>query len=240
VVDLVSKYYLAGRDTSKDGSWRDPRANTISMDESYIWHMNYHKPELETPDELGKKMGYNTFWQFEEGFKVDKDLDGDIKTISGLKPTITSYAVVALPDIGDMISNKFIVGQDGHYTIQAFVMINVFDDHKSTVKLYIDGTPVKFQLDMEESECNIYKKQYWCYYAAKAELAKGVHTLSVQAAYPNARIDKFKMYRELAVKDRYTVNISEISKVMNVPPEAYPKELTVDLEKKGWFGFGKR
>lgn len=231
IVNLTSKYYIAGRDTSKDNMWREGRALTASIDESYIWHMNYQKPELNSLDELSKVIGYDSYWQFEEGGKTEFDTDGDVRTLSSLIPTANSYAVVNLPDIGDRVSNKFIISQDGDYTMEIFLTVNKDGEYKfakgGAVNVFIDGVEGTIRPEMAD-ECLIYKKQYYCFYNIDKHLVRGAHTISVEANLNNIKIDKFKVYKEKEVKDKYIVKLDTYK---NVVPAPYPDEFSIDVKR---------
>lgn len=231
IVDIVSKYYIAGRDTSKDNKWRDRRVSVVNMDDDFIWHMNYYKPELATQDELKKEIWYNSFWQFEEGYSKDVDWDGDARTLSSYKPTKSSYGVVSLPDVGDKISNKFIVSKDGTYTLELFMSV----DDKGSLK-YADIGAVRISVDDEfrnivpemNDECLVYHNQFYCYYNVEAVLDEGVHVLSVQANVKNIKLDKFRMYREENINRYYDIKLTEYKGVL---PKKYPDNLDIKIIK---------
>ncbi|MBT4403029.1 polysaccharide deacetylase family protein [Candidatus Falkowbacteria bacterium] len=232
IIDLTSKYYLAGRDTEKDNSWRERRSVTSSFDKDYMWHMNYYKPELETPEKLEKSIGYNNWWQFEEGLRINRDNDDDIKTMSSIHPTDNSYAVVRLADQGDQISNKFIISKDGVYVIEIYGTVNTENLSKyastDTVKMYIDGIWRRIYNEIEE-ECTVYKKQYYCFYKVPISLKKGVHTISVEANEMNVKMDKFRIYRSIKTQNSYNIEIKELKRI---PPREHPHQIEIDINIK--------
>lgn len=231
IVNLAKKTYIAGRDTSKDNNWRDVRPSTVSFDEDYVWHMNYYKPELDSSEKLNEKIGYNTWWQFEEGKRVDYDLDGDVRDLSSYDPTENSYAVVELSDIGDRISNKFIVSNDDDYNLEIFITVNTEKksdfSKKDTVNIYVDDNLQKIK---EESmdECVLYDNQYYCLYTAFVNLEKGVHVLSIEATSADVKADKFRMYREFEMKNSYNIKLKEIETIL---PKEHPDQIEVSIRK---------
>jgi peptidoglycan/xylan/chitin deacetylase (PgdA/CDA1 family) len=217
IVGLTSDFYLAGRDTEKDNHWREVRPLTASFDDNFIWHMHYYKPELDSPEDLDKKISYNGWWQFEEGYRIDNDKDGDIKTLSSYIPTNNSYAVVGLDDKGDRVSNKFIVSKDGDYTVEVYSTVNENNvmgySDVDTLNIYIDGKQQRIGRKLGE-ECTMYKNQHYCFYNATAYLNKGSHVISIEANQERIKVDKFRMYREIEIKDYYNIKISEQRKVL--------------------------
>lgn len=238
IVDLASRYYMAGRDTNKDNLWRDMRPVTASFGEDYIWHMHYFKPELLKPNELEKVVGYNSWWQFEEGYRVDNDSGRSIRVLSSYDPTNNSYGVVDLAEVGDRISNKFIVSQDGTYTIEVFVTANT-DNNQSysdnnTVEIFIDGTPQRVAKSTDLDKCLIHQKQYYCGYSVSAYLEKGPHTISMRSRVDGVKLDKFKMYRSIDTRKSYKISISEFKKV---EARQYPDPIELKIEKSSLLRF---
>ena len=231
IVNLTKQFYLAGRDTSKDNTWRERRSSTISFDKDYIWHMHYHKPELQTPEELEKSIGYNNWWQFEEGHKIDViSSDKSVRNLSSIKPTKNSYGVVSLEKIGDKISNKFIVSKDSDYVIEVFGTVSNQNlpkyDRADTIKIYIDGIWQKNERKITK-ECSLYKKQYYCFYNVAVNLKEGLHTISIQARQKNVKVDKFRMYRPMQIQDSYNLKITELKRI---PPRKYPHQMEVSIK----------
>ena len=209
VVEKVkSAGYIAARDTSKDNHWRDRRAQTSSLDEEFIWHMYYYKPELNTPEELVDILGYNTWWQFEEGFEVVSDFDDDIKIRSSIDPTETSYAVLSLADSGDEILNKFITREDADYIIEIVASNGTSDAGVSEghfFKVEIDKMGYDFILDSDS--CTVFDKRFYCSYKGAVNLKEGAHIMSVASLQNNLKIDKFRLYRELETEKTYEMEV---------------------------------
>ncbi len=229
IVALTSKYYIGGRDTSKDNHWREKRPLTTSFDKNFIWHMHYHKPELESPEELWKEIGYNNWWQFEEDYQVDVDRDGDIQILSSHDPTDNSYANVSLRDPSDAISNKFIVSRDAEYTIEVYGTVNNRNiarySFSPMMNIYVDGEKLAIEKN-ENEECNVYKGQYYCFYNVTVSLNEGEHFISIKSVQEDTKVDKFRMYRLGQVNDEYALNVKKIQRVF---PEEYPDPLEVSI-----------
>ena len=232
IVDLAKEFYAAGRDTSKDNVWRERRPAAISFDEDYMWHMHYHKPELETPKELEKSIGYNNWWQFEEGYRVDNDSNNSIRTLSSVHPTDNSYAVVNMEDVGDKISNKFIVSKKAEYVIEIFGTINTEESpeysNANTMNVYIDGVSRKIKRG-DGGECVLYQKNYYGFYNVFVNLKEGPHTISIEAAQRNVNVDKFRMYRPIKIQNSYNLTITELKRV---PPREKPYQIKTDITIK--------
>lgn len=230
IVNLTKNFYLAGRDTEKDNIWREPRPLTVSFEDNFVWHMHYYKPELDSPEDLARKIGYNGWWQFEEGYKIDNDKDNDVKTLSSHIPTSNSYAVLELDDRGDRISNKFIVSGDGNYNIETFVAVNLNSkeeySNEDTSNIYVDGKQYNAS-QKSNGECVMYKNQYYCFYNVSLFLNKGTHIISIEARQDKVKIDKFRIYREFKTEDHYSLKLSEIRKKL---PEKNP-EIKINLIK---------
>jgi len=233
IVDLVKKFYLAGRDTLKFNSWRDRRSAIASFDKDYIWHMNYYKPELETPMELESSIGYNGWWQFEEGYRHDNEnINNTIRTLSSVDPTENSFAVVHMEDINDQVSNKFIVSKDSDYMIEVYGTANTDNvpsyAFEPTISIYVDNNEIK-TYENKEKECELYEEQYYCFYNVPVNLEKGEHVLSIKAQQRNINVDKFRIYRPMEVKNSYSVNIKELKRI---PPREHPHQIAIDVNMK--------
>jgi peptidoglycan/xylan/chitin deacetylase (PgdA/CDA1 family) len=242
IVSMVSQNYIAARDIEKDNSWRERRPLTISQNENQIWNMNYYKPEQVTIDQLEAAMGYNGFWQFEEGYRVDSDIDKDIRPLSSYKPTDLSYAILELPDAGDRISSKFMVGQDGKYTIETYVSVSEEGSSKYVdgvaINIGVDGKYGKMKVAVDE-DCKFYENQYYCYYSTVADLSAGAHELNIKANIKEVKLDKYRIYRETELKDSYKIDLAVNRSFI---PAQYPEKLKIELNKsyasKRYFYFG--
>ncbi len=212
IVSLIKEAgYIVARDTERKKG-RDPRSLSVSWDDNFIWHLNYYKPELRYNEEIRKEIDYNGWWQFEDGYKIEKDIDNDIKVLSLYRPTLNSYAGVALNDIQDKISKKFIVSKDGIYNIEVFGTVNTKDlleySNKYTMNIYIDDNKQELKNNFSK-ECLMYKKQYYCSYVISTNLNKGVHIISIEAQQKGIKVDKFRMYRKVNVKNEYLISVVE-------------------------------
>ncbi len=212
IVDLTSEFYLAGRDTEKDNMWREKRPSAVSYDSDYLYHMNYHKPELETLEQLKKSIWYNTWWQFEEGFKFDFNFENKSKVLSSYKPTDNSYAVVALSSIGDKISNKFIVNHDSEYYIEFIVSFKENEESSldNLIKVYVNDK--NQEIRKVDDECYEARKRTFCVHNVKTNLKKGVNVISMESLSKSVLLDKFRVYRLLKSKSSYSADIEEFKK----------------------------
>ncbi len=227
IVDLTSEFYLAGRDTEKDNTWRERRPSTISFDDDYLWHMNYYKPEGKSLEEIKKSLWYNNWWQFEEGFKFDFNFDGKSKILSSYKPTENSYAVVVLSNIGDKISNKFIVNKNAEYEIEFLASFrnDAPEISSDVMKVFINDKATQFV--KVDDKCYPSKKRTFCLYRTVAtELNEGVNIISIKALFKGVLLDKFRVYRFKKVDKSYNLNIKEFKKVN---PRKYPNPILVTL-----------
>ncbi|MCK5588981.1 MAG: heparinase II/III family protein [Candidatus Pacebacteria bacterium] len=231
IVNLTKQFYIAGRDTSKDNKWRDRRPSTVSFDKNYLWHMHYHKPEIQTPKELEESIGYNTWWQFEEGYRIDRNYDNRVRTLSSVRPTDSSFASVFLEKIGNKISNKFIVSKDSDYVIEVFGTVNVKNlfryTNVDTIKIYIDNVLQRNKKNLTE-ECVLHKEQYYCFYNVSVSLKEGLHTISIEANQKNVKVDKFRMYRPMNTQNSYNLKITELKKIS---PREHPNQIEINIKK---------
>lgn len=230
IVNLTSDFYLAGRDTEKDNIWRSRRSATTSFDDEFIWHMHYHKPELQTPEELENTIGYDTWWQFEEGYRIDRNKNDTIRVLSSYKPTDSSYAIVDLGDVGNQISNKFIVSKDDRYNIEIYGVVNKDDitqySSEGMIDLSIDGVSQKLKSG-SGSECQLHKGKYYCPYETFVDLEEGQHIISVKAKQMGVYIDKFRMYRNVPMKSSYDIKITENKRSLE---SNNPDRINLDIE----------
>ncbi len=226
IVDLVSEFYLAGRDTEKDNTWREARSSTVSFDDDYLWHMHYHKPEMESVKELKKAIWYNNWWQFEEGFKFDFNFEGKGRLLSSYKPTENSYAVVSLTSVGDKISNKFTVRKDSKYKIEFLTSFrnDAPEELDAVIKVFVND---KIQeLIKTDDKCYKAKNRTFCLYQIDTYLKEGVNVLSVEAVFKGVLLDKFQVYRLIKTKKSYNFFIKELKKLN---PRKYPEPIVVEI-----------
>jgi peptidoglycan/xylan/chitin deacetylase (PgdA/CDA1 family) len=203
--------YIAARDTSKDNSWMDKRFQTASMDDESIWHAPYYKPENNSLEELGNILNYNTWWQFEEGFEINKDIDNDIVIRSSINPTDSSYAIVSLSDKEDKITNKFVVSKKASYTIEVFGSTgNIDGDNKysnlDNIRVYIDGNLHQIEKG-GLNDCVLLGDWYYCNYYLYTSLNEGAHTISIEALSHNIKLDKFRVFRTVKAQTAYDIVI---------------------------------
>ncbi len=235
IVDLTKDYYVAGRDTGKDNLWRDRRTSVVGFDDEHAWHMHYFKPELSTPEDLAKSVWYNTWWQFEEGYRLDHSSSSELRTLSSYRPTAQSYAGVELAVPGDRISNKFIVSKSETYTIEVFGTVNANDDasfsDKETMSIFVDDDEHEIQAGTPSSECSVYSGQYYCFYETTLHLGEGEHILSIESLNKSIKVDKFRMYRSIPVLQSYHAYVTKIERIS---PDSYPKPIMVAVSSVGF------
>ncbi len=206
--------FIAARDTSRDYTTLDPRAPAVGMNSDFIWHMNYFKPELATNKELKNKMAYSGWWQFEDGYQVEQDENQNIHRLSSLKDlTPKTYELVTLPDKGDKISNKFLLGNGGDFTLEIFASTGEVGhgaySYLNDIKVTIDNKPYKTKAGQSKN-CKLKSNRYYCSFSVEAPLKAGKHILSITNNYTGfLRLDKFRLFRELNLKESYKLSIME-------------------------------
>lgn len=216
VVKVVSRSgYIASRDTSKDNEWRDRRPSTVSLDDDFVWHMYYYKPEQTTLEELEAALGYNTWWQFEEGYAVSSNWNNDVNVLAAVVPTETSYAMVVLPNYGDAIKSKFLVNSSGNFTIEIVGSTGETDEslysYLHNIVVAIDGEPRRVWPGNGQS-CVTVKDRYYCNYFVDVSLKEGAHTIEVISRNDGfVRLDKFRVFRILETQDAYNLTVTEYS-----------------------------
>ena len=228
---LVDVGHIAARDTIKDNTWRDRRPITVGYSEDLIWHMHYHKPELETPELLGANLRYTGWWQFEEDFKTIRDDDGDITIRSSLDPTSTSYAAVYPGDPGDSISNKFLVSEDGVYTVNILAKTGDasggYYDYLNNMRVYIDGIAQELT-PVGEWTCITVSNRHFCEFAVTAILTKGTHDLRIVSGGGEILLDKFSIFQTFSLTNAYDLTITEESApARNINPD---RQIALSLE----------
>ncbi len=212
IVKQVKKYYVAGRDTSRDASELDRRTPTVSYDKNFIWHMHYHKPELQSLDELGKSIGYNTWWQFEEGYSIIKGKNKSIRNLAGLTSlTENTYQVVDLQERGDRISNKFTINHKGNFQIEIFGSTGEIEQgyfsYLNHIRVYVDGDKTKVTGGKNNS-CVKNSDRYYCSYFVNKKMKPGIHLIDIENDNDGfVRVDKFRIFRVLNAKDKYEIKI---------------------------------
>lgn len=198
--------YIAARDTEKDNGWRDQRALSVSMDDDFIWHLNYYKTELHYNEEIKKEVGYNGWWQFEEGNLIVDDKDNDVNLNWGIKTTEHSYAVVSLNDEGDSNENMFILKNEGNYIMD--MLISNDQDLNNGFTVFVDDEkyiPVKDDLQ----ECISFNNDLYCHYLIEGILSNGKHKLKIVNKKGNTLIDCFSISQKILNKEEYIVEIME-------------------------------
>lgn len=210
IVNMVKEsWYIWARDISKFDVWKENRTQTISFEDDRVWHLNYIKPELRDLKDFKIRTWYNTWWQFEDWYKVvNTAYDGSIRELSLTKPTENSYWVMSLWTRGDEISNKFIISKSGRYIINIlwstwekthtdmFEPIIVKVDWKIEQKVFDNSAP-----------CVYSGIRYFCYYQVTIDLEEWVHTLNISnTGRWSIYVDKFNIYRNIEYKDSYNLN----------------------------------
>ncbi len=215
IVNIVKNDgFIAARDTSRDYTTLDPRAPAVGMSSDFIWHMNYYKPELATEKELKNKMGYSGWWQFEDGYQVNQDKNKNIHRLSSLKDlTPKTYELVSLPDKGDEINNKFLLGNGGKFTLEIFASTGEVRhgaySYLNDIEVAIDDKPYKTKAG-QGKKCKVKSGRYYCSFFVEAPLEAGKHIISVTNNYTGfLRLDKFRLFRELDLKESYKLSIME-------------------------------
>ncbi len=215
IVNIIKKDgFIAVRDTSRDYTTLDPRAPAVGMNPDFIWHMNYYKPELATNQELKNKMGYSGWWQFEDGYQVNQDKNQNVHRLSSLKGlTPKTYELVSLPDKGDKITNKFLLGNGGDFTLEIFASTGEVGhgaySYLNDIKVAIDNELYKTKAGQSKN-CKIKSNRYYCSFFVEAPLKAGKHILSVTNNYTGfLRLDKFRLFREFDLKENYKLSIME-------------------------------
>ncbi len=215
IVDVVKEAgFIAGRDTSRDYTSLDHRTPTVSLDPEFIWHMHYYKPELDDLPTLKKRLGYTGWWQFEDGYRVDDDVNNNVHRLSSLRDlTPQTFEVVSLPDREDKISNKFLVSQSGDFTLEIFASTGEKSTGKyanlSRITVTVDDQPLSLQ-PSKQSNCKLNNGKYYCLFNAQIHLEEGSHLISVTNKQTNfLRLDKFRIFRELSLKKNYELSIME-------------------------------
>ncbi len=214
VVEAIKQSgYIAARDTSRDVPTVDRRTPAISFDEEYIWHMHYYKPEGASVDVLEKSIGYNQWWQFEDGYKIVKDDNGNIKELSSLKLDEDAYHVVTLPDKGDKIEKQFIIANEGSYNLN--IVGSTGQENKDyfsdidKLKIFIDGERAELAPGDQDS-CLLFSGRYYCQFNLEAKIVEGLHTIGVENDSAGfMRVDRFRASRKLSLKDEYKVEVYE-------------------------------
>lgn len=206
--------FIAGRDTSRDYTTLDYRTPTVSLDPEFIWHMHYYKPELDDLKRLKNRMGYSGWWQFEDGYRVENDPNNNIHRLSSLADlTSKTFEVVSLPDQGDKISNKFLLAQDGDFTLEIFASTGEKSkgqySNLQNIKVEIDEKPLDIS-EGNKANCKLKSGKFYCSFFGKSFLKKGAHLLSITSNHTGfVRLDKFRIFRELSLKKRYKLSIIE-------------------------------
>lgn len=223
IVQIVKESgYIAARDADKPNSWRDRRPMVASLDTDVIWHMTYHTPNTNTPEEVGQILGYNSWWQFEENFRIGTDQDSDIDVTSAA-PTTTSYASVELGDTGDSITNEFLVSESGSYTITVYATtgyVDMNEPHRllSRMKIQVDG--IRHSLTPGNTEnCTSLSKWIFCEVQVTADLTPGKHTLMVESIDGRLKFDKFNVFLTVPLQEAYRVVVTEHKKSGAAPEE---------------------
>lgn len=198
--------YIAARDTEKDEQWRDHRALAVSATEDFIWHLNYYKPELRFDDEIYQNMRYSGWWQFEEGNLVSGDENGNVLIKHDVDIPNQGYGVVVLVDPNDSNRNAFLLEQNGQYVID---MLLAKDQSKNIdPSVFIDGINQPIQKD-DSQTCTTQGKDVYCHYTIEASLSQGRHTLDIINNSGIMKLDRFRIYRRVLMKQEYELTITK-------------------------------
>ena len=188
-LDILKEYpkYKIGRQISKKTKW-DKRPVTISYDEDYIWNLHYIKPEFNTPEELENLIKYTGWWQFEEEYKVINGNSIKALTSDIYLSTETSYGILALYEEDDEISMKFLIKNEGAFTIEIIVYSNnIFE-----VSIDNNNYNVITGNNIYSSSSYDFKN----YYININNLKSGVHIINVKNMNGVIYLDKYRIFSD--------------------------------------------
>lgn len=204
---LKKSGYLAARASPKKNSWRSPRALATSMDRDFIWHLNYYEPELKFSHQIYSDMGYDGWWQFEEGFESLNDKNSNIRELSLNQPNKQSYGSVFLEDDGDAIMNSFILENTGTYIIDIFASTSALSETEG-FKAIIDQLEVTVNKDLTQ-DCVKVGEDNYCHYLIQRTLYEGEHFLTVINIEGKTLLDRFRINRLISPHTTYSIKIEE-------------------------------
>lgn len=194
--------FLAGRDISKPNTWRKKTPNSCKVEDGfdYLYNMYYYKPEKATLNDLEKELFYEYWWQIEEDYMPNYDIDDDINTISYLTPTDTSYGSVELPDTKDSIDTSFMVHNDGNYVIEIYGYTGYEEpfNRLDRTNIFIDGKSYETYAG-NENLCEVVWGSYYCPYTLNATLDEGKHIMTIESDSGRIRVDKFRMFEKVVI-----------------------------------------
>ncbi len=204
--DIKSAGYSAARASKKGSSWKDQRSIATGFDDNFRWQLNYYEPELMYDAEIIKAMKYTGKWQFEEGYRVKSDVNGNIKVLSSTTPTDSSYEVIALEDALDSIENSFVVSEKGDYALHIFASNLEFASAEMSVS--IDGNELSVE-SLDKSSCLTSEGRVYCDYVTRSQLDAGRHTIVATSKAGKTILDSFRILKTLNVQNTYSLSIRE-------------------------------
>lgn len=206
-VEMLKKTgYVAARASQKPNPWRDKRALALSMDPDFIWHFNYYEPVLHTDNEIRQEAGYTGWWQFEEGMKVEADLNSNIRYSTENAPDIHSYGLVDLLDAGDRVANNFLLSDNGTYTLQLQLSAPGEAINEIPVKVYLDNRELPV-VKSSSFPCVLAAERQFCTYEVSANLLAGEHIISVESQIQRVFLDRFQIKKNVFNNDNYDLII---------------------------------
>lgn len=213
IVDMVKEsWYIWSRDISKFDVWKEKRTETVSYKDDIIWHMHYIKPEKLSLDEFKKYTSYNTWWQFEDWYKIiNSSGSWSVRELTSYKSTKNSYWVISLWLTNDEISKKFIVSNTWSYVINIYwsTWYNEEYDMFKNIETKVDWNLYEKHRNQDWG-CIKSSERYFCNYQLILDLKPGIHILNIRNKSEQNRstiyVDKFNIYRKIKNKNNYILN----------------------------------
>ncbi len=127
--------------------------------------------------------------------------------------TSKTYEIVELPNRGDSISNKFLLANEGKFTLEIFASTGEVGkgeySYLKNIEITIDGQPVSLRAG-NKKECRSLSNRYYCPFSLQIDLKVGKHLITTVNKYSRfLRLDKFRIFRELPLKESYKLHIIE-------------------------------
>jgi peptidoglycan/xylan/chitin deacetylase (PgdA/CDA1 family) len=196
-LDIVSQHFKLSRRVDQV-PWKDIRTPTISFNDNWKMLLVYIETESYTSVEIEEMIKSTGWWQFEDNYKLINGSSDEVKSITTLIPTNTSYGVLKMTKKDNEISTQFITKYEASFTLDIFLSNSTINQ----VSVIIDGityTPQPYHYTDENLMVEIIDSYtFYNFYINLDNLSSGIHTLNViNTENSDVFLDKFRLFSDV-------------------------------------------
>lgn len=186
---LKDSDYILARDTRVDGTWREPKAITVSPDDSHLFHFFYIRPEYENAKQLWNRVKYTGWMQFEDNYVITKGCNVTVTVKIGRHDF--SYGFLNMSSNTE-VSSQFLTKYSGGFTLY-LIASKTSTTKTPSFEVKVDG--IRYEVYASRMAFMISSTKYYKYYINIKRLSPGIHSLSItNVAVGELLLDRFRLF----------------------------------------------